>query len=269
MTATISAAGDLWVHQQGHGPDVLLIAGLGDPLEAWQFQVDELADRYRITAYDNRGTGRSPLRAGERLSVPSMAEDAAAVLRAHVGDPAHVAGFSGGSVIAQELALRHPELVRSLVLVSAWDEPDEYFRAVLNSWRWMIAAAPSEQAFLDAFLVWVYTARAHADGTVAQIIEEALAFPHKPSVEAIQQTIDALLAHSTADRLHRISVPTLVLAGQEDITTPARYGRAVAAGIPGAQLEVLACEAHQPFQEASEQFNARLDAFWREVDGRR
>jgi pimeloyl-ACP methyl ester carboxylesterase len=60
---------DMWVERQGSGPDVLLIAGLGDPAEVWQFQLDGLGDRYRLTAYDNRGMGRTPLPA-EPFSVP-------------------------------------------------------------------------------------------------------------------------------------------------------------------------------------------------------
>ena len=86
---------DMWVERQGTGPDVLLIAGLGDPAEAWQFQLDGLADRYRLTAYDNRGMGRTPLPA-EPFSVATMADDAAALLRALDVAAAHVAGFSGG-----------------------------------------------------------------------------------------------------------------------------------------------------------------------------
>jgi pimeloyl-ACP methyl ester carboxylesterase len=195
-----------------------------------------------------------------------MADDAAAVLRALEVPAAHVAGFSAGSMIAQELALRHPGLVRSLVLVSTWGRPDAYFRAMLASWRWMAVEAPSERAFLEAFYVWIYTARAHADGTVARIIDEVLAFPHQPSAEAIHQTIDALLAHETADRLGRIAAPTLVLAGGQDINTPPRLGRPVAEAIPGARFEVLADEAHQPFQEVPDAFNARVAAFWAEVD---
>ena len=258
---------DLWVQRTGQGPDVLLIAGLGDPAEAWQAQLDGLADRYRLTAYDNRGTGRTPLPDGP-LSVAGMADDAAAILRALDVPAAHVAGFSGGSAIAQELALRHPERVRSLVLVSTWARADAYLRAVAASWRWMIDAAPSERAFLEAFLVWVYTARAHADGTVDQIVEEMLAFAHKPTPEAIQRALDAFLAHDTADRLHSVAVPALVLAGGQDICTPPRLGRAVADAIPGARFEVLPDEAHQPFQEVPDAFNARVDAFWREVDAR-
>jgi pimeloyl-ACP methyl ester carboxylesterase len=258
---------ELWVERRGQGPDVLLIAGLGDPAEAWQCQLEGLADRYRLTAFDNRGTGRTPLPEGP-LTVTTMADDAAELLRALEVPAAHVAGFSGGSMIAQELALRHPELVRSLVLVSTWARPDAHFRSMANAWRWMVEAARSERAFLEAFLVWIYTARAHADGTVEQIIQEMLDFPHKPSTEAIQRAIDAFVVHETADRLQYIDAPTLVLAGGQDICTPQRLGRVVADGIPHARFEVLTEEAHQPFQEVPDQFNARVDAFWAEVEAR-
>ena len=167
---------------------------------------------------------------------------------------------------AQELALRHPELVRSLLLVSTWARADRYARTMTDSWRWMAERAPSERAFLEAFFVWIYTARAHEDGTVAQIIDEAVAFPHKQSTEATQRSIDAFIAHDTTDRLQDIGVPTLVLAGGQDIAIPPRLGRVVAEGIPNARFEVLPEEAHQPFQEIPDEFNARAHAFWRAVE---
>ena len=145
MGESINANGtELWVERHGQGPDVLLIAGLGDPAEAWQPQLDGLADRYRLTAFDNRGAGRTPLPEGP-LSVTTMADDAGALLRALEVPSAHVAGFSMGSAIAQELALRHPELVRSLVLVSTYARPDALFSAQLNFWRWLPEVAPSER----------------------------------------------------------------------------------------------------------------------------
>jgi pimeloyl-ACP methyl ester carboxylesterase len=256
---------DMWVERRGSGPDVLLIAGLGDPFEAWQFQLDDLADRYRLTAFDNRGAGRTPLRA-EPMSVATMADDAAELLRAVKIPAAHVAGFSGGSAIAQELALRNPDLVRSLVLVGTWARPEAHVRALARWLRWLVEAAPSERAFLEAFCLWLYTPRAHNDGTVEQIIDDMQAFPHKPSAEAVQRGLDALVAHDTIERLASIEVPTLVLAGGQDIITPPRFGAAVADAIPHARLEVFVEEAHQLFQEAPELFNAEVDAFWREVE---
>jgi pimeloyl-ACP methyl ester carboxylesterase len=149
----------LWTERRGQGPEVLLIAGLGDPAEAWQPQLDGLSDRYLLTAFDNRGAGRTPLPEG-RLSATTMANDAAALLRALEIPSAHVAGFSMGSAIAQELALRHPELVRSLVHMSTYARPDALFRSQLNFWRWLAEVAPSERAFFEAFFTWVYTPRA-------------------------------------------------------------------------------------------------------------
>jgi pimeloyl-ACP methyl ester carboxylesterase len=268
MGETVNAAGTgFWVERRGQGPDVLLVAGLGDPAEVWRAQLDGLADRYRITAFDNRGVGRTPLPEGP-LSVPAMADDAAALLRALEVPAAHVAGFSGGSTIAQELALNHPELVRSLVLVSTWARADAYFRAMTGFWHWMAERAPSERAMLEAFFLWIYTPRAHADGTVDRIVEETLAFPHPQSVEAFQRQLAPFRAHDTLDRLAGITAPTLVLAGELDIAAPRRLGRVVAERIPGAEFEVLPGEAHQPFQEVPDRFNARVDAFWREVEAR-
>jgi 3-oxoadipate enol-lactonase len=258
---------DIWTEQVGQGPDVLLIGGGGDTVESWQFQLDALADRYRLTAFDNRGAGRTGMPGGS-VSVEMMADDAAAVLRALEVPSAHVAGFSGGSIVAQELALRHPELVRSLVLQSTWPVMDSYLRSWLLFVRWLVEVAPSERAFLEGFFLDIYTARAHNDGTVARFIEEVLAFPHKQTTQDLQHYLDAFLDHDTTDRLPEITAPTLVLAGGRDSTARPELCRAVAELIPGARFEVMEQEAHQPFQEIPEEWNARVDAFWREVEAR-
>jgi pimeloyl-ACP methyl ester carboxylesterase len=258
---------EIYVEQVGHGPDVLLIGGLGDTVESWQFQLDGLRDRYRLTAFDNRGAGRTALPDGP-LSVEEMADDAAGVLRALDTPSAHVAGFSGGSLIAQELALRYPELVRSLVLQSTWPAPDSYLRKWGQFVRWLVEVAPSERAFLEGFFLDIYTPRAHNEGVVDQIIEGVLAFPHKQSTEDLQRSLDAFLNHDTTERLPAIAAPTLVLAGGLDTTSRPELCRAVAELIPGARFEVMEEESHQPFQEVPDDWNARVDAFWREVERR-
>src|SRR5919106_134483 len=196
---------DIWTEQVGEGPDVLLIGGAGDTVESWQFQLDGLADRYRLIAFDNRGAGRTAMPDGP-VSVEIMADDAAGVLRAIDVPSAHVAGFSGGSIIAQELTLRHPELVRSLVLQSTWTVMDAYMRRFAELVRWLVDAAPSE-------------------------------------------------------RLAQIAAPTLVLAGGLDPTSRPELCHAVAQLIPGAEFQVMEQESHQPFQEAPDDWNARVDAF--------
>jgi 3-oxoadipate enol-lactonase len=266
LPGMISADGiEIYAEQVGRGPDVLLIGGLGDTVESWQFQLEALADRYRLTAFDNRGAGRTAMPEGP-LSVEAMADDAAAVLRALGIRSAHVAGFSGGSIIAQEIALRHPDVVRSLVLQSTWPAMDPFAVRWVRFVRWLVENAPSERAFLEWFFQWIYTPRAHNDGTVDQIIEEVLAFPHGQAPEDTQRTLDAFLGHETRDRLPQIAAPALVLAGGLDMTSRPELCREVAELIPGARFEVLPEESHQPFQEVPDEWNARVDAFWREVE---
>jgi len=262
-------AGDLevWTEQVGEGPDVLLIGGLGDTVESWQFQLDGLADRYRLTAFDNRGAGRTAMPGGP-VSVEAMADDAAALLRALDVHSAHVAGFSGGSIISQELALRHPDLVRSLVLQSTWPVMDSYLRSWARFVHRLLEIAPTERAFLEDFFLCIYTARAHNDGTVDQFIDEVLAFPHKQPTDHMHAFLDAFVEHDTSDRLGEITAPTLVLAGGRDMTSRPELCGAVAELIAGARFEVLEQEAHQPFQESPAEWNRRVDAFWSEIDAR-
>lgn len=267
MTDFTTIAHRLYIDQRGEGPDVLLLAGLGDVAEAWEAQLTGLADRYRLVAFDNPGAGRSPL-PPEGITVASMADAAASVLAAVDVESAHVCGFSGGGAIAQELALRHPDAVRSLVLVGTFSRLDAFARRATAFWEWLFQAAPSEREALEWFYLWIYTGRAHDNGLADAFIDEALSFAYQQPPESILAQLQAFTAWESYDRLPAIDVPTLVITGGQDMVCPPRLGRVIADRVPGATFEVWPDEAHQPFQEVPEQFNARVDAFWREVDGR-
>ena len=142
--------------------------------------------------------------------------------------------------------------------------PDPDFRGVGAFWRWLAAGAPSDRAFLEAFFLWVYTPRAHADGTVGRFVEAGLAFPH-PAVHRSLPAHDRrdpgarhlLTAYPTAHRTHarrrwraRRRHP------------PPRFGLVVAERVPDATFVALPGEVHLPFQESPPAFNTRVDAFW-------
>ena len=236
---------------------MLLIAGLGDPAEAWEFQLDGLSDRYTLTAFDNRGAGRVPL-PDEPLTVETFADDAAALMRALDVPAAHVMGFSVGGAIAQHLALRHPELVRSLVLVrhlrgarpylprDAWTFGAGYRRSRPTS------ARSSKRSSCGS------TRRARTrTGWSTRSSRTRLAFPHKQTTEAMQRSIDAFRRarhHGPARRDHGADARDRRRHGHDlpAATTGARSRTA----IPGARFELMEGEAHQPFQEVPDQFNA-------------
>jgi pimeloyl-ACP methyl ester carboxylesterase len=254
----------LWIEQRGSGPDLVLLCGLGDTHDAWSHQLESLAGRFAVTAIDNRGVGRSGLPEAT-FSVADMALDAAGALDALGIAQAHVAGFSMGGAIAQELAIARPDLISSLVLVGTWCRTDAYQRRLFESWAWMAEGADSDEAFVRSLFLWVYTRRAHLSGAVDTWVEQALAQEHPQSTDAFLRTVDAIKAHDTADRLPQITAPTLIVAGDQDLICPARAQQELAERLTRCDVRLLAEEAHQPFQEAPDLFDRVVLEFLDEV----
>ena len=264
----INASGtEIWTERRWQGTDVLLIAGLGDPAEAWQPQLDGLSERYRLTAFDNPGAGRTPL-PEEPLSATTMADSAAALLRTVGVRSAHVVGFSMGSAIAQEVALGHPEIVRSLVLVSTYARPDALWRSQLYFWRgwqrsrpgsapsWRASSRGSTHRAPTRTARWVKSSRRRWASPTSSPWR-----PFKPKSTSAWRTTRSIASRRSVRR--RSCCPASSTSSCRRAS-----GRSVAASIPKARFEVMPGEAHQPFQEVPEEFNTRVEAFWREVEAR-
>jgi 3-oxoadipate enol-lactonase len=228
----------------GSGPPVLLIMGLGLPAAAWWRTIPVLARSLHVIAFDNRDSGGSDRPPGP-YSIADLAADAVAVLDAAGVEQAHVYGISMGGMIAQELALRHPGRVRSLVLGAtsaggrAATPPDGATIAFLGR----RPAMPDEEARW-ASVPYLYSARTrrHGGSRISEDLERRRSFPFH--VDGYGRQLAAAAAHDAGARLDEITAPTLVLHGAEDRMVPPDNGRALAAAIPGAELRVLDDAAH-------------------------
>jgi pimeloyl-ACP methyl ester carboxylesterase len=118
LFVTASDGTGLYVHEQGTGDDVLFVPGLGYAGWCWHEQVGPISRIARVMLVDNRGVGRSDKPPGP-YTIAQMADDAYEVLRQRAAGPAHVVGASMGGYVALTLALRHPDAVKSLVLLAS------------------------------------------------------------------------------------------------------------------------------------------------------
>jgi pimeloyl-ACP methyl ester carboxylesterase len=258
----VSANGvDLWVEQEGEGPDVLFISGLADEGACWVDQVAGLKDSYRITTFDNRGVGRSAVPQGP-YEIADFARDTVALMDAVGLDRPHVVGSSMGGAIAQELVLAHPDRVASLVLNGTWCRGDRFLHEVIRSWMWTAEHADSIRDFLVAVNLWCFAPRIWNDGTMDGWLDDAAASQHPQEVDAFCRSAEALIGHDTADRLGDVRAPTLVTVGELDLVLPERFSQEIVSRIPGARLEVIAGTGHQPFQELPGDYNRLLAQFW-------
>jgi 3-oxoadipate enol-lactonase len=250
----------------GSGPPVLLITGLGLSGGAWWRTVPVLARDLGVITFDNRGVGRSKA-VLHAYTTEEMADDARAVLDAAGVARAHVYGVSLGGMVAQQLALRHPERVWSLVLGATHAggphvvRPD---RDVIAFLRHRLVMRHEDGAWGSVPFNYSDRARREYPERIAEDIAQRLSHPFP--LQAYRAQMWAAALHDCYDRLDRIKVPTLVVHGREDRMIPAENGRRVADRIPHARLLELDRIGHLYPTEAPE-VDRRIARFMLENTG--
>jgi len=247
----------LKVTLQGQGAPLLLSHALGLDGGMWDGLAAGLAARHEVLRYDHRGHGGSAVPAGP-YDMDALVDDAARVIREWGAGPVVWVGLSLGGMVGQGLAIRHPELVRALVLANT---TSRYPEAAQAGWAQRIAAV--EQGGLAAIADTVMERYFHA-GFRAAHPESVAAFRAtllRGSAAGYAATCQAVRAVDWTDRLARIACPTLVIAGALDAGAPVAMSQAIAERIPGARLEVLAEASHLSVVEQPAAFAALLDGF--------
>jgi 3-oxoadipate enol-lactonase len=234
---------DLYYEVQGSGDPLLLIAGFACDHTIWSLVLPTLAARYRVIVFDNRGIGRSS-GAETVTSIRQMADDAAGLLDALEVRPVHIAGHSMGGLIAQELALAHPELVQSLLLLSTCAQLDERGKAVTELWG-ELPRLVDAATMTRLLLPWLYTRAFYAKpGAIERVLENILANPFPASAELIFRQCRAIATFQSSDALSDLNIPTGVVVGSEDILLPVALSEQLASSIRNAELVILEQTGH-------------------------
>jgi len=255
------------IHYDLHGssgPHVVLVMGLGMRGSVWKPQTDELSRDHRIVTMDHRGVGESPDLPSISLSMRDLASDVMRVVDEAKFRRPHLVGVSMGGMIAQEAAIRNPERFASLTLIATHPgrspttvPPIRTIRSLVHAFT---GTAPERRkAFFD--LLYTDEFVAHTDENVLLARAKAqLGSPAPRAVLAAQ--FGAILRHDTSSRLHRLTMPVLLVRPDKDILVrPVGMDR-LARRIPHAEMLRFSDAGHGVTFEKARELNDALRGFF-------
>jgi 3-oxoadipate enol-lactonase len=235
-------------------PTVILSHGLAADLSMWEAQLDTLSRNFSVLTYDIRGHGGSSATPGD-YSLALLAQDVLALMD-HLGiEKAHYVGLSLGGMIGQHLGAWHGERLSSLTLCATTSEaPKAAWEARVREAR-ETGVAPLAEATVDRWVTPEFKREQ------PELMAKMHAMVLGTSLDGYAGCAAAIRDMELAAVLGRIAVPTLVVAGEADTSTPRPTLERIAHSIPGAQLVTIANAAHMPTLERPELCNPALERF--------
>lgn len=249
------------VHYTLEGPAGAPVVTLSHSLAAhggmWAPQLAALTERYRVLNYDTRGHGGTDAPAGA-YSLAQLAEDARALLRTLGIARTHWVGLSMGGMIGQTLALEAPELFLSLSLCDTSSRVPAEARPL---WQERIKTAETQgmEPLVEPTIGRWFTAPFRE--TRKDVVDRVRAMIRGTDPRGYAGCCHAIAALDLTDRLAAITLPTLIVVGEEDQGTPVAASQAIQAQIAGSELQVIKSAAHLSNLEQPEAFTRILTAF--------
>lgn len=254
-------ANGIQLYYELHGPedaDVLVLSnGVLMSTASWAFQTPVLSRHYRLLLYDCRGMWQSDHPPGP-YSMELHADDLAALLDALEIERAHIAGTSYGAEVSMVFALKYPERTQSLIVTAAVSQLDPLLRGLADIWIEAARARDPELLFKVVYPLtfseaWIAANQAALD--LARERYEALDFDALLELFLCFSRLDI-----TAD-LHRITAPTLVVAGELDALKSRKYADLIDREIPGAEYALIPQAGHAAMWEQAGVFNSLILGF--------
>lgn len=256
-------ANGIELYYELHGPQdekaplLVLSNGILMSTASWGLNLPGLAKHLRVLLYDCRGMWRSEHPAGP-YSMALHADDLAALMDALQISQAIIGGISYGGEVSMSFALRYPGRTRALLLSSTVSQVDPVLAAAAQSWA-EAARARDPRRLFEVTAPWNFS-DTWTKANQAAIAAAASRYSDL-DFDSLLELLDCFLALNITAELPRISTPTLVMVGEQDILKPRRYAEIIASAIPGAKLAVVPGAGHALCMENPAVFNALAIGF--------
>lgn len=253
-TATINNI-SIYYEQHGEGTDdLILIGGLSSDHQVWKSTLRHFSTHFRILIFDNRGAGKSST-PDYPYTTEMMAQDVLQLMDLLGIKRAHVLGHSMGGCIAQQIALLAPEKINKMIIACSRAKPNALANMALTT-REKLQAAGMPIEILAEYVMPLLFSETFLQNTaqVKGFIQWTMQNPNPQSAMGFSHQLHAVKTHNVADRLSEIHVPTLVIAGDEDILMPKASANIFSESLKNSEFVVIPDCAHMPHVEKSREF---------------
>jgi pimeloyl-ACP methyl ester carboxylesterase len=245
----------LYYEEHGQGTPLVMIQGYMGDHSAWVIQVKAFSKYFRVITYDARGLGKTPV-SPIPFTIPVQAGDAIGLMDFLKIDRAHILGISLGGLVAQAIAIEHPERVMKLVLAATLPGTDTQYA----SEKAQVLARNLYTMDMDK-VGNLMIPLAFNNPAVAYMAKLFSRTPWASRYKTYVKQMQSVGSYYTVDRLHQIQAPTLVIAGSRDRIISPRSSEIIAAKIPNARLVLVKGGSHAFFMEMSRRFNREVLQF--------
>lgn len=242
---------------------LLFLHGLTFDTRMWTDQVAALCKKYRCINMDFRGHGRSSTTESE-YSLEQFAEDVYGLMKELGIEQAHVAGLSMGGMVAVRLALAHPEVVRSLMLLDTSARPEQAERAPQYETMARISREQGPEAIMQG-VIPIFFSQAFIEGQPQKLEAFKEQFRSLNPEGVYRATLAVTRRRDICEEIKSIRVPTLVIVGKEDLAMPVREAETIQRQIAGSRLEKIAGAGHMTPIEQPEKVTAIIEEFLSQV----
>ena len=247
----------------GAGPAIVFIHGFPHTRALWSGQLEALSVTNRCISPDLRGFGESKFDDPTSWSIDQHADDIAALILSLGEERAVILGLSMGGYIALAVMRRHPELVRALVLADTRAGPDGEEGKQKRNENIQLVREKGTTALADVSIEGMLGKTTRA--THPELVTAVHAMLASADANGVIAALEAMRDRAdSTPLLAEISVPTLIIVGDEDVLTPPKEARAMHVAIPGSELVVIREAGHLSNLEHPAEFNAIVGNFLRE-----
>ncbi|MEM1610926.1 MAG: alpha/beta hydrolase [Sulfolobales archaeon] len=263
MPYVVSGDARIYYEVKGEGPPLVLVEGLGYAMWMWIMQLEDLSRELKLIVFDNRGVGRSD-KPPYPYTMDLFAEDLKMVLDANNIERAHILGVSMGGMIAQQFAIKYPSRVKSLILVATHHGGD-IDPPPMETIQAMFGPPPSgikdERELYRYKMKYAFSRKWYDENQdiLNLLIEHRISIPQPP--EAYLNQASAVFNFNLSNEVSKITVPTLIVHGDEDMVVPVGNAYKLHKKIASSTLLIFRGAGHLVNIERASEFNRAVKIF--------